>query len=127
MKTIKNYAGLEYVHVTLKKGKISIENALEIDYKIAKEIVKHKPLRGKEILFLRKQLKLSCAKLSVLLGGTFDASTISKWEKKLEDRLSPSNEMYMRVFFSEQFKVKVNATSNELVPANDGEKLKYAA
>ena len=127
MKVIKKYGGLEYVFVTLKKGKISIEAALEIDCKIAKEIVRHKPLRGKEILFLRKQLKLSCAKLSVKLNGTFDASTISKWERKQEDRLSPSNEMYMRVFFSEQFKVKVNAINNELVPENNEEKLEYAA
>ena len=127
MKTINSYAGLEYVFVTLKKGSISIEDALEIDYKIAKEIVKHKPLRGKEILFLRKQLKLSCAKLSVMLGGTFDASTISKWEKKGDDRLSPSNEMYMRVFFAEQLHVRINAKSNELIPENSGEKIEYAA
>ena len=127
MKTIKRYSGLEYVYVTLKKDSISIEDALRIDYKIAKEIVKHKPLRGKEILFLRKQLNLSCSKLSVSLNGAFDASTIAKWEKKEEDRLSPSNEMYMRVFFSEQLKVKLNAKNNELIPKNNEEKLEYAA
>ena len=100
---------------------------MEIDFKIAKEIVKFRPLRGKEVLFLRKQLKLSCAKLSLKLNGAFDASTISKWEKKKSDRLSPSNEMYMRVFFSEQFKLKINAISNELVPESNEEKLEYAA
>ena len=127
MKIIKNYAGLEYVFVTIEKNSMAIEAALEIDYKIAKEIVKYKPLRGKEVLFLRKQLKLSCAKLSLLLGGAFDASTISKWEKKQNDRLSPSNEMYMRVFFSEQLKVKVKATSSDLIPTADDSKLEYAA
>jgi DNA-binding transcriptional regulator YiaG len=127
MKIIKNYAGLEYVFVTVEKNSIAIEAALEIDYKIAKEVVKHKPLRGKEILFLRKQLKLSCAKLSLLLNGAFDASTISKWEKKQDDRLSPSNEMYMRVFFSEQLKVKVKATNSDLIPTGDDSKLEYAA
>lgn len=127
MKTINCYAGLEYVFVTIKKNSIAVEDALEIDQKIAKEIIKHKPLRGKEILFLRKQLKLSCAKLSVMLGGTFDASTISKWEKKGEDRLSPSNEMYMRVFFAEQFQVSLNAKSNELIPQSNSEKIEYAA
>jgi DNA-binding transcriptional regulator YiaG len=127
MKTIKNYAGLEYVLVTIEKDSIAIDVALDIDYKIAREIVKHRPLRGREVLFLRKQLKLSCAKLSLALGGAFDASTISKWEKKQNDRLSPSNEMYMRVFFSEQFKVKVKATSSDLIPVNDNSTLEYAA
>ncbi len=127
MKMIYEYAGLEYVSVRLEKGQMPIKDALEIDFKIAKEIVKHRPLRGKEILFLRKQLKLSCAKLSLKLNGAFDASTISKWEKKTSDRLSPSNEMYMRVFFSEQFKLKINAISNELVPESNEEKLEYAA
>jgi len=127
MKTINNYAGLEYVFITLKKNSISVENALKIDHKIAKEILKHKPLRGKEVLFLRKQLKLSCAKLSVMLSGTFDASTIAKWEKKGGDRLSPSNEMYMRVFFAEQFQVKVNATNSELIPTENSGKIEYAA
>jgi DNA-binding transcriptional regulator YiaG len=127
MKMIYEYAGLEYVSVRLEKDKMPIKDALEIDFKIAKEIVKYRPLRGKEILFLRKQLKLSCAKLSLKLNGAFDASTISKWEKKMTDRLSPSNEMYMRVFFSEQFKLKINAISNELVPESNEEKLEYAA
>jgi len=127
MKIIKNYAGLEYVFVTAEKDSITIEAALEIDYKIAKEIVKYKPLRGKEILFLRKQLKISCAKLSLMLNGAFDASTISKWEKKQNDRLSPSNETYMRVFFSERLKVKVEATSSDLIPTGNDSKLEYAA
>ncbi len=127
MKTINNYAGLEYVFVTLKKDSISVENALEIDKKIACEIVKYKPLRGKEMLFLRKQLKLSCAKLSLALKGAFDASTLSKWEKKNDERLSPSNEMYMRVFFAEQFEVKINATNSELIPENSNNKIEYAA
>ncbi len=127
MKVIKNYAGLEYVFVTLEKGSMTIEVALEIDYKIAKEVVKYKPLRGKEILFLRKQLKLSCAKLSLMLVGAFDASTISKWEKKQDARLSPSNEMYMRVFFSEQLKVKIKATNRDLIPRDNDSKLEYAA
>ena len=127
MKIINNYAGLEYVSVKLKKDSIAIEDALKIDYKIAKEVIKHKPLRGKEILFLRKQLQLSCAKLSVMLKGAFDASTISKWEKRSEDRLSPSNEMYMRVFFAEKFQVSINAASNELVPNNNTQTIEYAA
>ena len=64
---------------------------------------------------------------SVILGGTFDASTISRWEAKPNERLSPSNEMYMRVMFSEQFNVKIKARSNELIPAKDKSKLEFAA
>ena len=40
MKTINGYAGFEYVDVVLESGKISIKDALEIDFKIACEIVK---------------------------------------------------------------------------------------
>ena len=127
MKTINGYAGFEYVDVVLENGKISIKDALEIDFKIACEIIKRMPLRGKEIHFLRKQLKLSCSKLSLKLNGAFDASTISKWENKENDRLSPSNEMFMRVFFSEQFKLKLNAIGKELVPSEVETKLEYAA
>tara|TARA_Y100000590_G_scaffold465025_1_gene636058 strand:+ start:3039 stop:3422 length:384 start_codon:yes stop_codon:yes gene_type:complete len=127
MKTINGYAGFEYVDVILESGKISIKDALEIDFKIACEIIKRMPLRGKEIHFLRKQLKLSCSKLSLKLNGAFDASTISKWENKENDRLSPSNEMFMRVFFSEQFKLKLNAIGKELVPSEVETKLEYAA
>jgi DNA-binding transcriptional regulator YiaG len=127
METIKNYAGFEYVLVTLKKGSISISDALDIDKKISIDIIKFMPLRGKEISFLRKQLSLSCAKLSLLLGGAFDASTISKWEKKKEQRLSPSNEMYLRIFFAEKYSIFLNAKSSELVPADTHNIIKYAA
>jgi DNA-binding transcriptional regulator YiaG len=127
MATIKNYAGLEYVYLKTNKSSISIKDALDIDLKIALEIVKARPLRGKEILFLRKQLKASCANISLMLNGTFDASTISKWEKKDITRLSPSNEMFMRVFFAEKFNINVKATSKDLVPEENKERLELAA
>lgn len=127
MKTISNYGGLEYVFVTLRRDSISIKDALDIDQKIAQAIIKHMPLRGKELLFLRKQLKLSCAKLSVELQGAFDASTLFKWEKKKDDRLSPSTEMFMRIFFAEQFNIEVKASSKELIPDSIENKLEYAA
>ncbi len=127
MKTINNYGGLEYVFVTLRRGSISIKDALKIDQKIAQAIIKHMPLRGKELLFLRKQLKLSCAKLSVELQGAFDASTLFKWEKKKNDRLSPSTEMFIRVFFAEKFNIEIRANSKELIPDSVESKLEYAA
>ena len=127
MKTISNYGGLEYVFITLRRDSISIKDALKIDQNIAQAIIKHMPLRGKELLFLRKQLKLSCAKLSVELKGTFDASTLFKWEKKKDDRLSPSNEMFMRIFFAEQFNIEVKASTKALIPDSKDNKLEYAA
>ena len=70
MKTIKGYAGLEYVELKIKNGRLSAKIAIDIELEIAKAILKHKPLRGKEILFIRKQLQLSCAKLSLKVGAS---------------------------------------------------------
>lgn len=127
MKTIKNYAGLEYVIVTTTGKSIPVNLLLKIEQDIAKKIIQHRPLRGKEVSFLRRQLSLSCAKLSVKLNGNFDASTISRWEKDPEKRLSPQNEMYMRVFFAEQFKLSLKAKNDSLIPQETKEILKLSA
>jgi DNA-binding transcriptional regulator YiaG len=127
MKTIKGYAGLEYVEISLKGTKVAAEILEHVEMEVAKAIIKYKPLRGKEILFLRKQLQLSCAKLSLKLGGAFDASTISRWEAKPDERLSPANEMYMRVNLSELFKVVIKARNEELIPMQNSKKLEFAA
>lgn len=127
MNTIKNYAGLEYVTISTERKSIPFDVLVDIETDIAKRIIKQRPLRGKEILFLRKQLNLSCAKLSLALKGAFDASTISRWEKASEERLSPSNEMFMRVFFAENLGVDISATSKELLPERDDSIFELAA
>jgi len=127
MKTIKNYAGLEYVTVMTKGKSIPVSALLKLEKEIAKKIIKYRPLRGKEILFLRKQLELSCSKLSLVLDGSFDASTISRWEKEPNKRLSPKNEMFLRVFFAEQFNVELKAKCKYLLPEETNTVLKLSA
>ena len=127
MITIKNYAGLEYVSISTKKKSIPVDILIDIERDIAKHIVGSRPLRGKEILFLRKQLKLSCAKLSLALRGAFDASTISRWESSKEERLAPSNEMLLRVFFAQKFEVELRAEYDDLLPRDNNEEFNLAA
>lgn len=113
---IKNYSGLEYVRVKTSKKSIPIEDALRVEHEIAKEIIRIKPIRGKEILFLRKQVGFSLFKFANFFDNAFDPSTIGKWEKKPEERLSKVNEMLVRVYLARFFSVKIRLEPDALLP-----------
>lgn len=123
---IKKYAGLEYVTVNLKKSSLPIAEALEIDKKIAVEIIKHLPIRGREVLFLRKQMGMSLFKFANFFNSTFDPSTLGKWEKRPDERLSKPNEALVRIYFVSHFGVKLKADPKELLPTNHDYKIEYA-
>lgn len=62
------------------------------------------PLRGLEVRFLRKKLGLTYEKFAGKLGLT--GAGVHKWEKKLDERVSGQNEVFLRAFFAQAFGVK---------------------
>lgn len=61
------------------------------------------PLRGKEVLFLRKVLGLSREKFAAKLDLTSGA--IVKWEQSKDERLHLVNEITVRIFIAEQLEL----------------------
>jgi DNA-binding transcriptional regulator YiaG len=113
---IEGYGGLDYIRLTIKSKTIPHARLKELEKEMAKAIIQIKPLRGKEVKFLRKILGLSLGKLVVEMEGMVDQSTVSRWEQKGIDRLSPANESLMRSFFAYEFDVKLRATPEILIP-----------
>ena len=126
MKTIKQFAGFKYVTVELSKSSLSMNDALDLEYKLAREIVCHFPLHGREVRFLRKQTGLSYVKLAQFFQNSFDPSTIAKWEKREDERLSPANESLVRLYFARHYGIKLKANPDELYPREVPKELRYA-
>lgn len=116
---IENYAGLEYVTIQVNKKSLPIAAAVEIEKKIAIEIIKSVPIRGKEILFLRKQLGMSLFKFANFFNNAFDPSTLGKWEKRPEERLSNPNETLVRIYFANHYGLKIEADPKKLLPSGE--------
>ena len=114
---IKGYGGIEYIHITFKGKTLSHEKLKGLEREIGQIIISKRPLRGKEVKFLRKILGLSLTKLVVKMQGMVDQSTVSRWEQKGDERLSPANESLMRSFYAHEFNVKLRATPEVLIPA----------
>ena len=118
MNIIEKYAGLEYITLTCKGDRVSFNTALEIEKKISEIIIRKMPIRGIELSYLRKQLNLSCAKLSLAINGALSSSAIAKLEKKGNIRLSPVNEVFFRTFFAKKLNIEMTLSSADLVPDN---------
>lgn len=125
---IEGYGGLEYIRITFKTKTLLHKKLKDLEKEMSQIIIQSKPLRGKEVKFLRKALALSLGKLVVEMEGMVDQSTVSRWEQKAEDRLSPANESLMRSFFAYKFDVKIRAIPAILIPAesNDFVEIKAA-
>ncbi len=125
--------GLEYVYlvnVPIKKdGKEEFIDLppQEIDRMIAVEIIRQKvPLRGKEILFLRKALKMNRNRWAEKLGVT--ASGILRWEETGEKRMSKINEAAIRMLCAEELGIKLESKWSKLATAEElPERLEVAA
>ena len=126
MKVIKKFAGFEYVSVEISKSTLAMKDALALERRLAKEIVERFPFHGREVQFLRKQAGLSYVKLAQLFQNAFDPSTIAKWEKRIDERLSAANESLVRLYFAKYFGVKLHANPEELYPKEHPQKLRYA-
>lgn len=121
------YAGLEYVRVRVAKKAIPMPIALKLEKEIAREIIKHKPIRGKEFLFLRKQVGLSLFKFANFFDSAFDPSTLGKWEKKPEERLSKANEVFVRIYLARHFNLKIDFEPDMLIPAENDYEIELSA
>ena len=85
---------------------------------IAVEIIRQKvPLRGKEVLFLRKALKMNRNRWAEKLGVT--ASGIFRWEEAAEKRMSRINEAAIRMLCAEELGIRLEARWSKLTA--DGE------
>ena len=127
MNIIENWGGLEYVTIRTKADSLPMKTLMNIERDLAIRIIKERPIRGKELRFLRKQLQLSCAKLAITINGDLSASAITKIENKENERLSPVNETYFRVFFAEKFKVQIDTRADKFVPKESNEPIVLAA
>ena len=128
---LKAFGGLEYVTIknvpvrkSKKYGDILDCDMGKLEKNVAKELIKRKiPLRGAEVKYLRKVNGLSMGKLGAILG--LSSTAIMKWEKRDEERLSPINEVALRVFFSELMKVGGKIKFSDLGPLSEPEKIEY--
>ena len=125
--------GLEYVYlVNAPVGKDGKEEFIdlppeEIDRMIAVEIIRQKvPLRGKEVLFLRKALKMNRNQWAEKLGVT--ASGILRWEEVREKRMSKINEAAIRMLCAEELGIELEPKWSKLATTEElPERLEVAA
>ncbi len=112
--------GLDYVYLIvpvlkLKGGEEIIDLPMGvIDKGIAFKIIEDRvPIRGAEVLFLRKALGLSLKGWADKFG--LSAAGVLKWERARDKRLAPVNEAAVRAFCAEHLGVELEGTWSELV------------
>lgn len=71
------------------------------------------PIRGAEVVFLRKALGMTLSSWAKELG--LSAAGIMKWEKDAKKRLSRVNEAAVRAFCAELLSIKLGGKWSELV------------
>ena len=125
--------GLEYVYII--NAPIGTEDGEEyidlppeqIDRLIATEIIRQGiPLRGREVLYLRKALKMNRNQWSDKLGVT--ASGILRWEQSGDKRLSKINAVAIRMLCAEELGVALEGKWSSVVAGQEiTERLEVAA
>ncbi len=92
-----------------------IELNLAIVEKIAARMIIEMgfPIRGKEVLYLRKTIGCSMQAFAQKLGLSVGA--IQKWEKAENTRLLPINEAAVRALLAEELDVDIPAKFSKLV------------
>lgn len=120
--TLRGIGGLDYVEIkqvpirTSKDksiGDVIAANLGELEKLVAAELLRQKvPLRGREVLFLRKALGMSMEKFAVNLGLT--AASILKWERTTDKRLALINEFAVRGFVAERLKLDAPVKFSDL-------------
>lgn len=112
--------GLDYVYV--KAPVVKTEDGEEyidlpmgtIEEAIARKLIEERvPLRGLEVLFLRKTLGLSLKDWSAKFG--LSAPGVMKWEKSATSRLSKVNEAAVRALSAELLGIDISGTWSNLV------------
>lgn len=132
--TLIQYAGLEYVSVSMKADRISKEygpvisaqHLLAADVQVAKAIIERSyVIRGKELEFIRKALGLSARELAEAIH--VEHPTIRAWEKDPEKRLEFRTEIVLRLFFGDKLGVKLDPRIELLAPISKDEELSVSA
>lgn len=81
---------------------------------IAKGILENRvPLRGKELKLLRSVVRLSLNRFAYRLGITYGA--VFAWEKAEKRRLTPINEIAVRLLCAEELNLEVPSRYSELI------------
>ncbi|MFC2075365.1 hypothetical protein ACFLRA_03745 [Bdellovibrionota bacterium] len=117
--------GLEYVYIVnapmrkTPKGKTYIDLPMDvIDKAIAKKIITDQvPIRGVEVIFLRKTLEMTLNQWAKAFGLT--AAGILKWERAKMKRLARVNEAAVRALCAEILKISLKGKWSELVASNE--------
>lgn len=125
--------GLEYVYLVnvpigVDEGEEYIDLPPEqIDRMIASEVVRQGvPLRGREVLFLRKALKMNRNQWAKQLGMT--ASGILRWERGDEKRLSRINAAVIRMLCAEELGIELGGAWSAVVTKEESpERLEVGA
>ncbi len=112
--------GLNYVYVVVPTSKSSDgEEYIDLpmgvlDRAIAVKIIETRiPIRGAEVVFLRKALGMTLSSWAKELG--LSAAGVMKWEKAAKKRLSRVNEAAVRAFCAEQLSVELGGKWSELL------------
>ena len=122
VKTIKGVGNLDYPEVHGVPMLIDEEHGEgihakvlgEVEHQVAAEIISRKlPIRGAEVLFLRKSLGLS--RLEFAKGLSLSDVAVLKWERTASKRLVPINEVAVRAYFAQRLKIKLEGTFDALV------------
>ena len=122
--TINNFFGLDYLSIEnvpvydSEFGDIVDMKHTDLENLAIKALIKGKaPLKGKEIKLFRKLLGYSLEKFASEIGLT--SGSILKWEKAMDERLHPINEVAVRAYLAEKFDVNLPGKYSELLGSNN--------
>ena len=110
-----DYLSIENVPVKgSEHGDIIDMDHRELEDMAIKAIIRERaPLRGHEIKLFRKLLGYSLEKFASEIGLT--SGSIFKWERDLEERLHPINEVAVRAYLAEKFNVDLPGKYSQLI------------
>ncbi len=121
-KKLHGIGGLDYVEIRQVPMRTNADKSIgdvitadmgDLERLVASEIIRQRiPVRGKEVLFLRKALGMSMEKFAGHLGLT--AASILKWERASVKRLALVNEFAVRGFVAERLKMSTPVKFSDL-------------
>jgi len=123
--SIKNFGGLEWLtvtHIPAKKTKFGdgIESQVlkKIEETVAIFIVKNRvPIRGLEVLYLRKTFGYSLGRMGAELG--FSSTAILKWERAQKKHLDKVNEIALRTWAADKLNLDIPGRFSKLISIHD--------
>jgi len=131
-KTIKGFAGLEYltiINVPIRKSSVGdvVDMSLgELERVTAIALLENRvPIRGAEVKLFRSVLGFSLAALGAELG--YKDTTILNWEKNSGKQLSLANEITLKLLVGERLGVELSPFIDELKSLEQTKKLKVSA